>query len=184
MLFFKKILASFSLTIALLVSANSFAFNLPKEFAYVSMNSTPDSYLPQSKDVSTEKSLLIHSITKKKMLMSQYSKWKGTRYLWGGETKNGVDCSALMRKIFNDSFTMTLPRNTFQQIKKGRKVDKDSLEVGDLVFFKTEPEVRHVGVYIGDDEFIHASSSKGVTISSLTHEYWKGHYETARRVII
>lgn len=150
----------------------------------MSMKSTPDSNLLQSKYGSTGKGHLSHAITKKTILMSQYSKWKGTRYRWGGETKNGVDCSALVRNIFNDSFRMILPRTTFQQLKKGRQVDKKSLKIGDLVFFKTQPDVRHVGVYIGNDEFIHSSTSKGVTISSLTHEYWEGRYETARRVIL
>ncbi|WP_442865692.1 NlpC/P60 family protein [Buttiauxella sp. WJP83] len=115
-------------------------------------------------------------------ILSQYSNWKGTRYHLGGTTHNGVDCSALMQKIFSASFGQSLPRTTTQQIHNGQQVSKETLKPGDLVFFKTSPGQRHVGVYVGDNKFIHASSSEGVTMSSLANHYWVDHYETARRL--
>lgn len=118
----------------------------------------------------------------KTALLAQYSQWKGTRYHWGGTTQRGVDCSSLMQHIFDESLHQKLPRTTFQQIKNGRQVDKEELKPGDLVFFKTTPGVRHVGVYLGNSQFMHASTSKGVTISSLVEKYWTQHYETARRL--
>lgn len=118
----------------------------------------------------------------KTAILEQFSNWKGTRYHLGGTTHKGVDCSALMQHIFNDSFHKSLPRTTTQQIKNGEKVSKEQLEPGDLVFFKTSPGMRHVGVYVGDNKFIHASSSEGVTMSSLANRYWVQHYETARRL--
>jgi len=115
-------------------------------------------------------------------ILTQYSNWKGTRYHLGGTTHKGVDCSALMQHIFSASFGKSLPRTTTQQIQNGEHVSKETLKPGDLVFFKTSPGMRHVGVYVGDNKFIHASSSEGVTMSSLTNHYWIDHYETARRL--
>jgi len=89
-----------------------------------------------------------------------------------------------MQHLFRDSLQKSLPRTTFQQIRNGRKVSKNNLKPGDLVFFKTSPGDRHVGVYVGDHQFIHASKIEGVTISSLDNQYWVDHYETARRLVL
>jgi lipoprotein Spr len=75
-----------------------------------------------------------------------------------------------------------LPRTTGEQIHRGVQVAQYRLKAGDLVFFQTGPNRRHVGVYIGDSQFIHASSSQGVTVSTLTDNYWQEHFITARRV--
>lgn len=115
-------------------------------------------------------------------ILQQYQQWKGTHYRWGGTTRNGVDCSALMQHLFRDAAHLSLPRTTGEQINKGVKVEALSLKVGDLVFFQTGAHRRHVGVYIGDRQFIHASSSEGVTVSYLSDDYWQSHYITARRV--
>ncbi|CAM3860394.1 NlpC/P60 family protein [Rahnella bruchi] len=120
--------------------------------------------------------------TIKASLLSEYSNWKGTHYRLGGTTHKGVDCSALMQHIFNASLHQQLPRTTFQQIKNGQKISINDLKPGDLVFFKTSSRDRHVGVYVGDNQFIHASKIEGVTISSLDNQYWINHYETARRL--
>ncbi|CCJ86640.1 NLP/P60 family protein [Cronobacter dublinensis 582] len=94
-----------------------------------------------------------------------------------------VDCSALMQHLFAESTSVALPRTTQAQIREGRAVRKTALQPGDLVFFNTGPRQRHVGVYIGDDQFIHASKEKGVTISSLSNRYWRVRYLAARRVV-
>lgn len=120
----------------------------------------------------------------RQLLWQQYrDKWQGTRYLLGGSSLRGIDCSALMQHLFRESLNLTLARTTSGQIKEGVKVDRHNLKVGDLIFFRTGPTERHVGVYIGNEEFIHASSSRGVTVSTLENQYWQERYITARRIV-
>lgn len=198
MLRFKKLITVSFFIAPLFVSANSFAFNMPKEFASLGVQSLSQNdvfskssrevFAKPQKDIFIEKYDYIKPTAShdsrniKSAILAQFSNWKGTRYSWGGTTHKGVDCSALMQHIFSDSFHKTLPRTTGQQIHNGQRVSKDELQPGDLVFFKTSPGMRHVGVYVGDNQFIHASSSQGVTISSLANSYWVEHYETARHL--
>lgn len=111
-----------------------------------------------------------------------YKKWKGVQYKWGGTSMAGIDCSALTREAFK-KLHISLPRTTTEQIKHGTEVAKSNLKTGDLVFFKTTPRQRHVGIYVGNGKFMHASSSKGVTISSLDNTYWVEHYELSKRIV-
>ncbi|MES2765222.1 MAG: C40 family peptidase [Bacteroidota bacterium] len=92
----------------------------------------------------------------------------GTPYVWGGNTKGGIDCSGLVCQVFK-TVNLPLPRTSFEQFQKGQPVGGGSLEVGDLVFFSFESgrAVTHVGIYAGENKFIHASSSRGVTYQSL-----------------
>lgn len=115
-------------------------------------------------------------------ILTQYQKWKGTHYQWGGTSRHGVDCSALMQHLFSDAADLSLPRTTGEQINRGVRVAERGLKAGDLIFFQTGPHRRHVGVYIGDRQFIHASTSQGVTVSTLANSYWRSHFITARRV--
>lgn len=116
------------------------------------------------------------------VLEQQYETWAGTPYRLGGVDFSGVDCSALVQNIFTEAFDIELPRTTSQQVSVGEPVDKKSLEPLDLVFFKTG-RTRHVGIYLGEGEFLHASTSQGVIISTLNNPYWKRHYWTARRTV-
>lgn len=100
----------------------------------------------------------------------------------GGNSRKGIDCSAYMQRVFQDEFAVSLPRSTGEQMKLGSRVAKSQLHTGDLVFFKTSSRQRHVGVYIGEGEFVHASTSMGVTVSSLDNQYWGARYELARRI--
>ena len=169
-------------TASALLSTHSFAFNMPKELSTFELASysQPELFTQVTPLIETSQGGRAEVV--KTALLAQYSNWKGTQYHWGGTTRDGVDCSSLMQQIFQDSLHKKLPRTTVQQIKNGERVSKENLKPGDLVFFKTEPDTRHVGVYIGDHEFIHASKSQGVTISSLDDQYWINHYETARRL--
>jgi cell wall-associated NlpC family hydrolase len=108
--------------------------------------------------------------------------WIGTPYRWGGESRRGIDCSAFVRAFMRDNLGVDLPRATAGQQFEGVSVRKDDLLPGDLVFFRRR-SVRHVGVYLGDGEFIHASSSRGVTVSNLSEGYYQDAYWMARRVL-
>lgn len=112
----------------------------------------------------------------KKKLSSEFSRWSGVKYRFGGTTMKGIDCSALVQKIYHSSFfgkaSSHLPRTTEQQIKQGVKTKREDLRAGDLVFFQLSPKQKHVGIYIGGKKFIHASTSEGVIISTLDNSYW------------
>lgn len=115
-------------------------------------------------------------------LYRQYREWKGVRYLNGGMSKKGVDCSGFVVLTFRDRFGVALPRSTREQAKRGRKVRQKSLTPGDLVFFKTGFFSRHVGIYVGQRTFLHVSVKKGVSMSSLDNSYWSRRYWQSRRV--
>lgn len=119
---------------------------------------------------------------RREKIMAFHSQWKGVAYRLGGNTKNGIDCSALMQILYRDKFGINLPRTTATQVKEGRRVSKNNLEVGDLIFFRTGPNTRHVGVYIGDNEFLHASTSRGVMIAPINN-YWSNIYWQSRRIL-
>lgn len=116
-------------------------------------------------------------------IMEEYAVWKGTPYLWGGDSQFGIDCSAFSRRIIYETLHRRLPRTTLGQSQIGLVVGESQLDIGDLVFFMIKPNVRHVGVYVGKDRFIHASSSQGVMVSTLSDTYWQAHFLMARRVI-
>lgn len=115
-------------------------------------------------------------------IMDFYKDWKGTKYKLGGTGKRGVDCSALMQNLFSEEFGISLPRTTATQVKEGVKVSKADLKSGDLIFFKIKRNVRHVAVYIGNNKFIHASTSSGVVISEFNN-YWNKKYWQSRRIL-
>lgn len=116
-------------------------------------------------------------------LMAHYRQWHGTPYRLGGTTRTGVDCSAYVQSVYRDLYRMQLPRSTQDQEDVGRRVSRNRLRSGDLVFFKTGWFKRHVGVYVANGRFIHASESRGVIESSLTSPYWSRNYWKARRVL-
>lgn len=117
-------------------------------------------------------------------MMREISKYMGTPYVVGGEDLNGIDCSGYVKLVFEKSIGKQIPRKSSDQARMGVSVGYDELMFGDLVFFNTNGEAfSHVGIYLGDDLFAHASFSLGVTISSLISPYYKNRYEGARRII-
>lgn len=166
----KKLFPAMALCVSTLIAGHACAFNLPSNFTSLNdHNLTRQVSHPQTEAV-------------KAKILAEYSQWKGTRYHLGGHSHRGIDCSALMQEIFQGSMRMNLPRTTGEQMHNGYRISKGELKPGDLVFFKTSRATRHVGVYVGNNEFIHASKKKGVTVSNLDNEYWLAHYETARRL--
>lgn len=115
-------------------------------------------------------------------LREYFIRWQGTRYRHGGLSHKGVDCSGLTLITYKELFGKNLPRTVTEQVKKGKKIEKSSLQPGDLVFFRTGLFQKHVGIYLEDDLFIHASGSKGVIISSLNNVYWQKRYWQAQRI--
>lgn len=112
-----------------------------------------------------------------------YKEWKGTRYRYGGTTKKGVDCSGLVVNLYRDKFDLKLPRSSKAMAKKGDKIRRRSnWEIGDLVFFKTGWRVSHVGVYMGNNRFLHTSTKNGVIISEFD-EYWNKTFWKTKRVL-
>lgn len=120
----------------------------------------------------------------KQSLMSQLRLWEGTPYQFGGTTKKGIDCSAFVQTTFKSKLGINLSRTTRSQVKEGVYVSKNNLRPGDIVFFKTGNNSRHNGIYIGNNQFIHASTSRGVTTSDITSPYWRKRYWTSRRLEI
>ncbi|MCF6253551.1 MAG: NlpC/P60 family protein [Thiomicrorhabdus sp.] len=119
----------------------------------------------------------------RQQLLRQFKRWEGTPYRHGGTSLSGVDCSAFVQNTYRAKFNKRIPRTTRTQIKVGKKVKKSQLRVGDVVFFKTGRSSMHNGIYMGNATFMHASSSKGVTISNLNNRYWRKRYLTSRRIL-
>ncbi|MCT7909289.1 NlpC/P60 family protein [Arcobacter lacus] len=114
-------------------------------------------------------------------LFSVYNQWKGTRYKLGGTSKSGIDCSGFVQKVLQQGFGLSMPRDTVSLSKVGTSIKKDELKMGDLVFFKTKRN-NHVGIYLEDGKFMHASTKIGVTISELDSDYFKNSYWKAQRI--
>jgi murein DD-endopeptidase / murein LD-carboxypeptidase len=110
--------------------------------------------------------------------------WIGTPYRLGGDTKKGVDCSGFAFQLYDKVFNTVIGNNSRNIFSMVNPIDKEELQEGDLVFFKIKSRsISHVGVYIGDNKFAHASSSRGVMISNLDEPYWKRYYYKGGRLI-
>ena len=152
-------------------------------------NMHPETRVVGSEDASSlqasqdEFEKMVSNLDVKSRLMDQYASWKGVRYRLGGSTRKGIDCSAFVQRTFREQFGLELPRSTSEQQDSGKSISRSQLRTGDLVLFRAGSTGRHVGIYIGNDQFVHASTSSGVTISSMNEPYWKKRYNEARRVL-
>lgn len=143
----------------------------------------PDNVVAGKRDFKSEKNTTISNLDQARM-MKQISRYMGVSYKLGGENEDGLDCSAYTMVIYKNSIGKLLPRTSAEQFKIGSSIEYDELKFGDLVFFNTTGEsASHVGIYLGDDLFAHASVALGVTISSLESFYYKKRYEGAKRIV-
>jgi cell wall-associated NlpC family hydrolase len=136
-----------------------------------------------TRDFKKEKNPAIKPLDHSKM-MREISRYMGVPYVYGGTTAQGLDCSGYTMLVYKNSVGKLLPRSAAEQAKIGTPVRLQDLKFGDLIFFNTTGESNsHVGIYLGDDLFAHASVTLGVTISSLQSSYYEKRYEGARRII-
>lgn len=120
------------------------------------------------------------------IIIKTAKKMLGVKYRYGGTSpRKGFDCSGLVQ-YSHKAAGVKLPRTTSQQFKAAKRIARKYLRAGDLVFFKTTPSrsVSHVGIYLGNNKFIHApSSGKRVKISSIKEKYWQKRYSGAGRIL-
>ena len=105
-------------------------------------------------------------------LLEHVDEWYGTRYRYGGTTKSGIDCSAFVQAVYLSAFALSLPRTARDQYHNSRIISATEMKTGDLVFFNTTGGISHVGIYLQNNKFIHASTSQGVTISDMFDPYY------------
>lgn len=168
---------------AILLSACSGTHSSNTESAQTEMHAVKDKdglLLQASQD---EFEAMVRNVDIKSKIMDQYADWKGVRYRLGGDSKRGIDCSAFVQLTFREQFGLNLPRSTYEQEDTGKKIQRNKLRPGDLVLFGAGSTGRHVGIYLGNNQFVHASTSSGVMISNLTEAYWTKRYREGRRVL-
>ncbi|AWH89846.1 bifunctional murein DD-endopeptidase/murein LD-carboxypeptidase [Limnobaculum parvum] len=153
-------------------ASNSKHAQAQKERQGLSLQSTQDEFESMVKNVDI-----------KSKILNQYAGWKGVRYRMGGTNKSGVDCSSFVQITFREQFGLALPRSTSMQQNLGQQIKREKLRPGDIVLFRSGSTGRHVGIYIGNDNFVHASTSNGVIISSLNERYWNSRYHQGRRIL-
>ncbi|MEI9947333.1 MAG: C40 family peptidase [Chitinophagaceae bacterium] len=115
-------------------------------------------------------------------LLEHVDEWYGTRYRMGGTTKSGIDCSAFVQTIYLSAFGVAIPRTAAEQFRVAKIISATELKEGDLVFFNTTGGVSHVGLYLANNKFVHASSSEGVKVSDLFENYYLRRYLGAGRI--
>lgn len=133
--------------------------------------------------------ILLNSVAEKLTnitLLQVMDKWWGTRYCLGGSTENCIDCSAFTQLISREVYGLSLPRTAQEQFDASEIIDRDELKEGDLVFFHTRGKksaISHVGIYLMNNKFVHASTSNGVSISDLDESYWKSKFRGGGRMV-
>lgn len=122
------------------------------------------------------------SALKNEKLYQYIDGWVGVKYKYGGTTKDGVDCSGFVQQVFKSTFNKQLERTATAMVNQCKIVDKRELIEGDLVFFDISGKNSHVGIYLCNNYFIHASTSKGVVLSDLRMDYYVKNWGRGGRV--
>jgi cell wall-associated NlpC family hydrolase len=115
-------------------------------------------------------------------LLKVVDEWYGTRYRMGGDTKNGIDCSAFVQAVYLAAYSVSVPRTALEQFNSASRISATELKEGDLLFFNTTGGVSHVGIYLRNNKFIHASSSRGVVVSDIFEPYYLKRFLGAGRI--
>lgn len=118
---------------------------------------------------------------KAEKLWQAFERYEGTPYQYGGTTARGFDCSGFIITAYREGLGQKLPRTTSQMLRYGDVVQPGDVKPGDIVFFRIAGKDQHAGIYMGDNRFIHASTSSGVIMSELNGYYWKDRLSGARR---
>lgn len=116
-------------------------------------------------------------------MLDSIEETKGVKYRFGGTTTDGFDCSGFVQYLYNRSFQMLLPRTSAELALVGPIIRKDRLQPGDLVFFAAGEEITHVGVYLGNERFAHASTKAGISTNTLLQNYYATHFAFGTRII-
>lgn len=143
-------------------------------------------YTPPHKEIYHCQNAFGEEISFEEQMAQFYDNWEGVPWRLGENGRHGLDCSAFIQKAACRLLGVNLPRTVVEMVRCGEKIRREELQPGDLVFFRTGWKNRHVGMYLGNSRFMHVSSSKGVSISSLDPEddssYWNSKYWCARRI--
>jgi lipoprotein Spr len=173
----KKLSLAIALTLSI-ISASAQSKSVP------SSNPKDDEQESLAKDYFSQIMGVAMSATSNVKLFQFVYDWIGTPYHLGGDTKRGIDCSGFAYQLYNKVFNTAIGNNSRNIFSMANPVDKENLKEGDLVFFKIHSRaITHVGVYIGNGKFAHASSSKGVMISYLADPYWTRYYFKGGRLL-
>jgi len=116
-------------------------------------------------------------------LIAFVADWMGTPYRYGGSSKNGTDCSGFILMLYREVYGIDLARSSYDIARNSQKIKKHQLKEGDLVFFKTSGNrISHVGIYLSNNKFAHASTSRGVTVNDLSENYYLRTFAMAGRI--
>jgi probable lipoprotein NlpC len=116
-------------------------------------------------------------------LLESMISWKGTPYRYGGSSKKGTDCSGFVTSVYNEVYGKQLQRSSKDMVKDVKYVSKKEMKAGDILFFKINGKsISHVGIYIANNKFIHASTKSGVVVNDLDQEYYVKTFYKAGRV--
>lgn len=151
--------------------------------------SIPTKSIPENKSYNwikktySEKLGISETNIKNEKLYRFIDEWYGVKYVFGGKDKNGIDCSALVSTLYANVFNKTISSTTKSLRDEALKIKESDLKEGDLVFFITDGrKISHIGVYLQNHKFLHASSKKGVMISDLNEPYFKNNFHSAGRI--
>lgn len=116
-------------------------------------------------------------------LIETVASWLNTPYKYGGNTQKGTDCSGFVQQVIFEVYGVSLGRSAADIHAQCKKINREDLKEGDLVFFKINtPKVGHVGIYLTDNYFIHATTQKGVIVSNLMEAYYAKYFHSAGRI--
>lgn len=153
-------------------------------FARAHQEDAPATAMPTSYKVPVNWDYRAYYKIPQQRLKTIVQKYIGTRYRYGGSTRKGMDCSGFVKAVFTELNHARMPRSSKAMSRLGRPVEVDDAKGGDLVFFRGGAlnKIDHVGIWMGDGTFVHASKAKGVTYDSLGQEYYRDHFAYMRRL--